>query len=442
MNFIVNALIPSLIAALEGAALVIGFLGIGLMVGAQRAALAIILVRSSCDLVFAAAKSVLGGQTVWYGPGAAINALVVGLAVLFFLQSPVLIGSAVLPMWGGFLIAALASLIDSPVLTVSLRGVFWLVTYAAVFALPFGMIRSRESALRCLGAILFSSVVPVVYAFIELAFGPVLGTDRVADSIRLISTFTHPNIFAFYLVILLAVIFFSSTTTLTPISLRLKRILTLYVPVIIILLLLTGARSPWLAAAIVIIVYASIVDRRYLLCFVLVPFIAYVPGVEERLLDLESHNIAVGYERLNSYAWRQLLWQRTLDWLSADQSLLSFFFGRGFGSFDYYFVPLVSRGGDDTSTGIGMHNIYLQILFELGIFGLIGFLWIFVVLFKNLSKEYSRDKGGSIIMMSLALSYLIVGYSDNLLDTLVVDWYFWFTMGMVCAWYRLGGAPQ
>jgi len=259
---------------------------------------------------------------------------------------------------------------------------------------------------------------------------------------RLISTFTHPNIFAFYLVILLAVIFFSSATTLTPISLRLKWILSLYVPVIIILLLLTGARSPWLAAAIVIIVYASTVDRRYLLCFVLVPFIAYVPGVGERLLDLGSHNTAVGYEPLNSYAWRQLLWQKTLDFMSEDQSLLSFFFGRGFGSFDYYFVPLVLKAGDDISTGIGTHNIYLQILFELGIFGLISFLWIFVVLFKKLSKEYSRDKRGSIIMMSLALSYLIDGYSDNLLDTLVVDWYFWFTMGVVCAWYRLGVTTQ
>jgi putative inorganic carbon (hco3(-)) transporter len=45
-------------------------------------------------------------------------------------------------------------------------------------------------------------------------------------------------------------------------------------------------------------------------------------------------------------------------------------------------------------------------------------------------------------MLSLFVFYLIVCYSDNVLDYLVFQWYFWFIMGVVCAWYRLAAVTQ
>jgi O-antigen ligase len=210
----------------------------------------------------------------------------------------------------------------------------------------------------------------------------------------------------------------------------------LYLPVIIILLLLTGARAPWIAAAILLIVYASSIDKRYLLCLPLVPFISFIPGVEERISDLQTGYDDYGYAQLNSYAWRKLHWQSALDWLMANPSP-SLVLGYGLGSFEYYQPKFSLRPGV-----FGAHNVFLQIFFEMGILGLLAFLWLFVSLFTKLKKGYSFDKAGSTIMMTFAASFLINSYSDNTLDYLVFEWYFWFVMGVVCAWYRLGSMPR
>jgi hypothetical protein len=73
----------------------------------------------------------------------------------------------------------------------------------------------------------------------------------------------------------------------------------------------------------------------------------------------------------------------------------------------------------------------------MGIFGLLAFTWLFVALFTKLKKGFSFDKAGSIIMMAFALSFLVCSYADNMLDYLAVEWYFWFIMGVVCAWNEL-----
>ena len=417
----------ALVAVVLGAALAVSSCGIAFALGMRRAVLAVLLVRSSCDPFFNLIKSALGGEM---GPGAAVNALVISLALLFLLESPVLIGSAVVPMWAGFLTTALVSTIGAPESMKALKIFLSLLSYAAVFALPFGLIRSREWALRCLTIVMCSSIIPIVYAFVELASG-----STSADGIRVKSTFTHPNIFAFYLVILFALILFMLRSRLASLPPRVRLWLVLYLPIIIILLLLTGARAPWIAAAILLIVYASSIDKRYLLCLPLVPFISFIPGVEERISDLQTGNVDYGYAPLNSWAWRKLHWQTALDWLMANPSP-SLVLGYGLGSFEYYQPEFSPR------PVFGAHNVFLQIFFEMGILGLLAFLWLFVSLFTKLKKGYSFDKAGSTIMMAFAASFLINSYSDNTLDYLVFEWYFWFIMGVVCAWYRLGSMPR
>src|SRR5215471_6807296 len=359
---------------------------------------------------------------------AVVNALVIILALLFFLESPALIGSAILP-WAAFLMTALASVIGSPEPTMkALRGFFVLTSYAAVFAFPFALIRSRQWALRCLTVVMCSSIIPLAYAFVELASG--------SAGFQVSSTF-GVNIFAHYLVVLLALTLFLLRSSLVSLSPRVGRWLLLYQPIIVILILLSGVRSAWVSCAIVLIVYASTVDKRYLLGLSLVPLLIFVPGVEERLLDLQTGWLDYGYARLNSYAWRKILWQSALDWLMENPSEY-LVLGYGLGSFEHYEPLFFPRAVDK----FGAHNALLQIFFEMGILGVLGFLWLFVSLFAKLRVGYSFDKAGAMIMMTLALAYLVASYSDNMLDYLVFQWYFWFIMGVVCAWYQLHSTPR
>jgi hypothetical protein len=301
---------------------VVGCLGLSYFV------LMIVLVRPSCDPLFGVAKSVLGGEG---GPGAAVNALVIGLGLWYLIQKPALVGAATLPMWTGFLVVASTSAMLSPEPIMAAKGIGWLATYFAVFSLPFALIRSPDWALRCLTAAMYSSFIPVAYAFIELVFG--LAEEETGG--RLQSTFGHPNIFAFYLVGALALGMFMLKSNRISLPSNVRPLLVLYLPVLILLIVLTQTRSAWIACAIMVAVFAGLVDRRYLGFLPLLPLIILIPGVEERMLDVSWYADDYRYHSLDSFAWRQLLWEKALEWMAANPSLL---LGNGLNSFVHY-VP-------------------------------------------------------------------------------------------------------
>jgi O-antigen ligase len=404
-------------------------LGIAFALGARRLALAVLLLRPSCDRIFDLIKSTLG---TGLGPGAALNALVICLAFLFVIESPGVFLAAIGP-WVGFLMTAFASIIGSPEPTTVLRECLDLTTYAAVFALPFGLVRSSEWALRCLFAALWSSVIPIAYTFVELA----AGSAATEAGIRVSSTFTHPNIFAFYLVTLMGLILFMLSSVRISVSPLVRRSLVLYVPITGVLILLTGTRSAWICAALLLVIFCGLLDRRYLIAVLLVPFVVYIPGIEERISDLGSGNVAVQYQALNSYAWRQTIWQNTWDWMMAHPALL---FGNGLDSYSDY-APRFFVGAEP-GEHIGPHNVFLQIFFELGLLGLVTYLFLFAVVFYKLIRGSIIDKPGSIMIIALVVSDLIFCYSDNMLDYVVIEWNFWFIVGTVCAWNRLSSLPR
>lgn len=389
--------------------------------------LAIVLVRPSCDPIFGLAKSVLGGGA---GLGGAVNALVIGLGLWYLIQEPVLVGAATLPMWAGVFVVASTSAMLSPEQAAAARAVGWLASYFAAFSIPFALVRSPDWGLRCLTAAMYSSFVPVAYAFIELVFGL---SDGEAGG-RLQSTFSHPNIFAFYLVGVLALGMFMLRSNRISLPPNARPLLVLYLPVLVLLIALTQTRSAWIAGAVVVAVFVGLVDRRYLGFLLLFPLIMLIPGVEQRMLDVSWYDDDYRHS-LDSLAWRQLLWESALQWMAVNPALLV---GNGLNSFVHYvpaFFPYAREANDEA--GVGPHNVFLQIYFEMGVVGVLAFGWLFLSLFWKLKDGCRSDPRGTLIMSTFAASYLVECYSDNVIDYLVYQWFFWFVMGTVCAWNRL-----
>jgi O-antigen ligase len=418
---------------IEAMIVIVAILGILLLcvVGCLRLSyfvLAIVLVRPSCDPLFGLAQSVLGGGGA--GPGGAVNALVIGLGLWYLIQVPVLVGAATLPMWAGVFVVASMSAMLSPEQTAAARCIGWLASYFAAFAIPFALVRSPDWGLRCLTAAMYSSFIPVAYAFIELVFGL---SDAEAGG-RLHSTFAHPNIFAFYLVGVLALGMFMLKSNRISLRPNVRPLLVLYLPVLILLIALTQTRSAWIACAVVVTVFAGLVDRRYLGFLLLLPLIMLIPGVEQRMLDVSWYDDDYRHS-LDSLAWRQLLWESALQWMAVNPALL---LGNGLNSFVHYvpaFFPYARQANDEA--GVGPHNVFLQIYFEMGVSGVLAFGWLFLSLFWKLKDGCRSDPRGTLIMSALAASYLVECYSDNVIDYLVYQWFFWFIMGTVCAWNRL-----
>jgi O-antigen ligase len=324
--------------------------------------------------------------------------------------------------WIPFLLLMLAAAFYSPVRIDALRKFLTYVSYMGMFVLPFALVKTRKTAEQFLKLIILSSVLPVLYGL----FQTVSGIDWYQGS-RIESTFTHPNIFAFYLLTIAALILCLLATNRAQLSLRARRILTLYLLPLLFLLVMTKTRSAWAACLFLFLVYGLVQDKRVLVMSLALPVLALaIPGVRDRLTALGSGNQYVGWvQHVNPYAWREILWTKAFP-LILQRPL----FGHGLYSFPYYsptFFPL------ESTRGVDAHNVYIQLLFETGIVGVAAYLWIFARQFLCLLRHRVTDPRGLTMAGAMLGVYLITGYSDNLLEYVSYGWCYWFVAGVVFA---------
>ncbi len=400
------------------------------IIGIRHMMLLVMLARPSCDRALDWLKAEFGQQS---GPGAAFNALVIAIALVTIARSPGIVLFGPCLAWASFLLAATTSLLYTPDPSTGLRALLSLITYAGVFAVPYTLVRSSKQAAHCLAVALGSSLVPSIVALLEIAMQPAILTGQQ----RLQSTFTHPNIYAFYIVGVESVIIYINCSANIAISRFLRRATFIYASYLLFLLLLTQTRSAWLAMLLIVVGYSVVVDRRWLAVTLALPVALLVPGVAERLADLQSGTIDAGYEQLNSLAWRETLWKSTLEWLAANPPGL---LGYGLGGYKSY-VPLFFARSEEGMT-VGAHNTFLQIYFEMGLAGLASFAALMSTIAFKLFLLSARDFKGSFTMLMMCVGYLLVAYSDNLLDYLQFQWFFWFTLGTVCALGRSIAYPS
>ena len=391
-----------------------------LIIDKRKLFLLILLLRASGDIVFETSK--FGGG---FGIGGLINALVIFIALLFIIERPGLLNRRIVSIWGAMLLVAAGAIAYAPDLRDALRMFLALSSYCAVFTIAFYVVRSRADFELCVSTILWSSLVPVLYAFVDIALhGNTVNSD---EGFRLQSTFSHPNILAFYLVLNISLLFYRLKTSWLHISQSRRAAAWLYLLLLLVLLMLTKTRSAWAACGFIFAVYGMFFERKYLLYLLLAPLLALlVPSIRDRLLDLGSGNQYVQYAKLNSFAWRLFLWRSAFDWITP-QSMV---FGYGLNAFKYYspdFFPLAGN------THFGAHSTYVQWFFETGIVGVLASAWMHLRLLFTLKQGISQHKLCYAIAIMLLCGYLFFAFSDNLLDYLAFNWYFWFFMGSACA---------
>jgi O-antigen ligase len=390
-----------------------------LVVDKRMLLLLILMFRASGDVVFEMSK--FGGG---FGVGALINALIIFIAMLFVLERPGGITRRVASIWGPVLLVACVALAYAPEFRDGLRMLLALTSYCAVFVIAFYVVRSRADFELCVTTILLSSLIPVLYAFVDIAQN--INTFS-ADGFRLQSTFSHPNIFAFYIVLCISLLFYRLKTRLVQASAATRWTFVAYMLLLLGLLVMTKTRSAWAACFVIFAVYGLLFERKYLFYLLLALVAALlIPSVRDRLLDLGSGNEYVRNAQLNSFAWRLFLWESAIEWMSKAKSL----FGYGLNSFKHYspvFFPLAGN------THFGAHSTYVQWFFETGVVGIMTAIWMYARLFFTLKLGSQQDKLRTVIAITLVIEYLFFAFSDNMLDYLAFNWYFWFFMGAACA---------
>ena len=153
--------IVSLVLAL---AIVAGFVG-----GLRPGIVGLLLIRPLCDRIFELSRFDLAGKDISYG--AAINVVVIvaiGL-VLYRLRNRVQI--TLWHAWVPFLLVTLIAVFYSPVAVDAFRKYLTYVSYMAMFALPFVLVKTERDALFFFKVIILSSLAPVAYGLFQLASG-------------------------------------------------------------------------------------------------------------------------------------------------------------------------------------------------------------------------------------------------------------------------------
>jgi O-antigen ligase len=424
----VGALLPAYVVAMDdnvakAMALPVLLLLVLLMLYSRMLLLLLILlVRSSGDIFFESTRFALGSMQI--GVGGLINIFVILIALLLVAEKPGLLPKKLASMWAPFLLVALVGVAIAPVKSDAIRAYIGQISYFAMFISAFYLVRSQQDFKRCVHLVLWSSLLPALYALADIALhGGISGPH--GD--RLQSTFSHPNILAFYLTLVISLGFYVLKSATYDLSSRNRVILTGYTFLMLALLVLTQTRSAWIACLSLFAAYGLMFNRRYLLYLLLAPLVALlIPSVRDRLLDLGAGNEVVQYAKLNSFAWRVYIWESGLQWMRPGNYLL----GYGIDSFQHYsptFFPLAGK------THFGAHNLYVQWMFELGVLGIAAYLWLFARLALWLKDLLPINRLGGVILLTLVLQYMLVSASDNMASYLVFNWYFWFIVGSGCA---------
>lgn len=383
----------------------------------------IILFRSVMDPILDATK--LGS----FGLGAVINAMVILIAIIAILQQPNPVGKVLKQTWLAFLIISLISLAFAPEFINALKTYLALLSYASIFALAIILIKNEEDYGKWMRLVFFSSLIPVAYGFVDAAIGGFAN----ANGFRINSTFSHPNIFAFYLTLMISLGFYFYKSNASYIPLFFRRTMPIYILMMLALLLMTKTRSAWASCFVFFTLYAILYERKYLFLIVLAPIVALlIPEIRERLLDLGQGNEVINYSKLNSYAWRKMIWESGLRFMDTRH----YFLGYGLESFKHYSLDFFAMAG---GVQRGAHSVYVQLFFEVGALGLMAYIWLHLKVVRLLLQFYQTNKLMIFCAILFLLQFMLMAYSDNMLGYLSFNWYLWFVLG---AAYAYGQSQQ
>jgi len=382
----------------------------------------IILLRSGGDMALESTGFGVGDAHM--GIGGLINLALIMIACLLVLEKPQLFPTRLARYWMPMLVMMGISVVVSYEKTLAVKLYLGTLSCFAMFIVAVYMVRSNEDFNKAIRLVVWSSLVPTLYSFVDVAL------HMRDSSFRLQSTFGHANIQAFYLTLVLVLCLYMLKSPLFKIKPLGRMAICCYMPVLLGQLLLTQTRSAWIACFLIFVLYALLFERKYLLYLLLLPLLVFIPSVSDRLMDLSQGNEAVQYARLNSFAWRLILWESAIRWMEP----LRLAYGYGLGGFDHFSQTFFENAGN---TKWGAHNVYMQVLFDMGVVGLLCYLWLYARVLRIVRAFARRDRISGFLLLAIVVQYLIVSFSDNMLGYLVFNWYFWFTVGGACSLVHL-----
>lgn len=409
------------IAGTLGVLLVVLCLGLGM----RNFLLFLILIRINLDAFHNQLSMNLASYQTTSLPGV-LGILILCVGGLYLLVKRVNFWSyPLVKPFAFFFSGCLLSLPFSRNLTQSLTEMAELLSFVVLFVLIVDSLRAEKDIRRMVKFLVLSSLVPLFVGLVQVCSNFDLSVFSLEPSFRVSATLTHPNAYAFYLVmiIVLSVSLFIQTRSGTH-----RSLLLFLIALLLVSLVFTYTRSAWIGLALAVLGVAILKNRKLL---IVAPLTFYglmlaFPFISLRFDALFNPELF----RYTSLAWRIELWSASIPYFLSHP-----IFGNGFGTFQ-----LIGFQIDDWFAAA--HNDYLRLLVETGIIGLSGFLILLVSLARLGIKARRKATGryfgyittGFVCFLS---AYVLMSFTDNLFNHGGVQWYFWAYAGVIASIIRL-----
>lgn len=222
--------------------------------------------------------------------------------------------------------------------------------------------------------------------------------------IRVYSTFGNPNVLGQYLVLAIPVVF-ALCVSAKNIPARIAFFIT--AAVMGACLVFTWSRAAWVGIVLALGFFVIMKDRRWsticIVALIILPFI-----LPESII---SRITSIGNMKDSSTAYRVSVWIASLR-MAKDYWLGGI--GLGSGAFERIYQNYALNGA---GFALHSHNFYIQLVVEMGILGLIVFLAIIFLSYKqivSIKDKNSVNKNVALAIGGALIGYLFQGMAENL----------------------------
>jgi len=265
--------------------------------------------------------------------------------------------------------------------------------------------------LSILGIIQYFTLGTTSKAWVDVELNPDVKT-------RVVGTFGNPNVFAEYLEHILPV---AITLIFVYKKWMNKLIMFIMAGTMFICLLMTFSRGAWLGFAFAALLFVILKMAQYIPLFI-AGSIAAIPLLPKVVIQRIS---TIGNVQDTSNAYRTYIWEGTINmikdfWVTG--------VGYGYWAFKNTFLEYGIKG----SKAWHSHNMYLEIMAEMGIFGMLTFAWVVFSIFVTTIKfaRKTKDRYFSYVSVGLLcgfLSIMVHGIAEHILympKSVILFWMF------------------
>lgn len=308
----------------------------------------------------------------------------------------------------------------------SLKSVMVYIAFILVYYLIVRLINNKEKLVKAFSLLTVASLVCSLYGIYQY-FNPaelqVWQDSEMFSEIsgRIVSFFENPNVYGEYLILIIMINVALFATLKKPL---LKVCALILLALSGLCMILTYSRGCWIGIALAVALFLFIYSKKVFLLFAVLGVVAlfFLPkSVMTRLLS-------IGNLADSSTSYRVYIWQGTMNML---KDFWVTGIGVGTSAFNHVY-PIYAFGAISAPHP---HNLYLLLLSEMGILGLLVFAVLMIMILKKLfvTANKSGDKiisAYSAALFSALVGFLVQGIFDNVWYNYRVFLLFWIIVGL------------